>query len=151
MGHKFYNIERRNDLIQSVNNIITKTYNNYTNYKNKIIGMINDQNINQLSKQLILKPNVVLSYITSIQRYEIDYTVPLLYLIGLFQNNKMIELFLDCLFHYSDVILKQKYEKNNDDKHSTFWLKKYLNFVQCKFPIIDDRDVFVKYRYTVHI
>ena len=37
-----------------LNNIIDKAYNNYENYRNKIIGMINDENIHQFSKQLVL-------------------------------------------------------------------------------------------------
>ena len=152
MGHKFYSIERRSDLVDSVNNIINKTYNNYENYKNKIIGMINDENINQFSKQLILKPNVVLSYITS---FGSTYA-PLLHTVGSSQNHKMIELYLDCLLHSNNVILKQKYDNTDNDKNYTFWLKKYVNFNKCKWPIIDNRDGinrsrFVKYRYTLHI
>ena len=91
MGHKFYNISGRNDLIKNVNDINSKTYNTYPNYKHKIIEMINDANIDQFSKPLILKPNVDGA----------DCVAPLLRLIAIKYNAKMIESFLDCLFYYN--------------------------------------------------
>ena len=61
-----------------------------------------------------------------------------------------MELFLDCLLYYNNVILKQEYDETNNDKNYTFWLKEYLNFNECQYPIITQFGC-VKYRYTLDI
>ena len=64
-----------------------------------------------------------------------DKNVPILYNIGKNSNNiKIFLLFLDCLFHFSNIILK---ENNNN-----LILKKYLNFNICRKTI--NYEAFVK-------
>ena len=141
MGHKWYNIQRRRNFIESVDNIINETYNDYENCKKKIRQMVKEQNINQFAKELILRPNIGLSAITSFVQDGTPHNVPLFYLAALSNNSKMYTLFLDCLFHYNDKVLGQTYKKDKDK----FWLKKYFNFSNCAYNQTFGIRHFVKY------
>ena len=131
LGHKYYNIKRKELFINSINNIVYNENGNYQNYKNKILTLINDNNMEQLSYQLFLKPNIVLSMICkeSTSVWNINSDVPLLYHIGRKQHIKMFELFMDCLLHFNQTYL----QSNSNDNA---FLKQYLNFNHCNMPII---------------
>ena len=88
----------------------------------------------QLSFQLFLKPNIVLSMICKGMVRNSD--VPLLYHIGKLDNLKMFELFVDCLFHFSQTYLESDDNNNGNNKQNKSFLKRYLNFNHCNFPII---------------
>ena len=45
----------------------------------------------------------------------------------------MFELFLDCLFHFNNILLGN----SNNNNNSIDFLKKYFNFNHCNEPIID--------------
>ena len=135
LGHKYYGIKRKDVEIHSVNNIMENTNNNYNRYKSKILEIIKDNNVSQLTIHLFLRPNCILSMFNDYHRS------PYLYSIGKTRSLKLFELFLDCLFHFGEVLLNEKkpfrcnngcYEKfnNNDDillKHKLF-IQKYFNF-----------------------
>ena len=104
LGHKYYNIKRKELFIDSVNNIVYEQNGNYELYKNKILTIINDNNITQLANELFIKPNIVLSMICK-DKYGSD--IPLLYFIGNNQNVKMFELFIDCLLHFNQTYISQ--------------------------------------------
>ena len=57
-----YGIVRRQELIDNINELINNDY-DYRLYKIKIKKLIENNNINLLSKELILKPNIILSMI----------------------------------------------------------------------------------------
>ena len=118
IGHKYYGIKRRKLFINSIDNIVYNNDNNYEIYKNKIWTLSRYNNINQFSIELILKPNIIISMFST---NSFGY-VPLLYRLGRFGygRNKIFLLFLETLFHFNNIILK------NDEKY--LFLNKYLNY-----------------------
>ena len=128
MGHKYYGIVRRSQFVNSVCNIVYNIDSDYEKYKAKIVSIVNDNDMNRFTKQVFLKPNVILSLINEGN--------PLLHDIGYSQNHKMFKFFVDSLLHYNSVIL----DKKNDDDTLTNneFLKKYLNFNHCNYPIVSD-------------
>ena len=156
LGHKYYGIKRKDVQIYSVNNIMMNTFNNYDRYKGKIVSLIKDHDINQLTTHLFLRPNCVLTMI--------DDDGPLLYTVGEYSNAslKMYSLFLDCILHFGEILLNEKKPNNcnigcyNDfskDKIDTIlsnhelYIQKYFNFSLGDRPCIDFQS-FVKYIYT---
>ena len=155
LGHKYYGIKRKNVEINSVSNIMYSTNNNYSKYKNKILEMINDYDINQLGTHLLLRPNCILSMIYyNNSGYRKNCSFPYLYIIGQTNSLKMFELFLDCIFHYGEILLNEKQplnynvgfydDFNNKDKidnsllkHNLF-IQKYFNFSLGDYPLIDE-------------
>ena len=129
IGHKYYNVKRRKGFIDSVSNLIYNINEDYLKYKSKIIGFVNDNNINLLAKQLFMKPNIVLSIIGRNNQ-------PLLCLIGNTQNRKMFILFLQCLFHFDKIILGNNDIINNNGNDNKLFVSKYLNYNKCNDPII---------------
>ena len=138
IGHKYYGIKRKDTQVLSVSNIMYNTNNNYNRYKSKILQIIECKDMNQLSKHLFLRPNCILSMINY-------YNAPYLYEAGR-ADLKMFELFLDCIFHFGEILLNEKKPLNynvgcyeNFDKldnikidscvsnHKSF-VQKYLNF-----------------------
>ena len=96
----------------------------FQNYKNKILTIVQENNISQMANQLFIKPNIVLSMICKVDDGIGD--APLLYDIGKNQNIKMFELFVDCLLHFNQTYL-------NFDS----FVEAYLNFNQCNSWIIE--------------
>lgn len=113
IGHKMYGIVRRQELIDNINTLIEND-SDYRTYKSKIKQLINNNNINLLSKELIIKPNVMLSMC---EKKKIPY-------LGLIDNNddKLRELYFGALMHFSYDIIG-----NKSDIQKQF-LEKYLNF-----------------------
>ena len=158
IGHKYYGIKRKDVEIHSVCNIMYNTNNNCEKYKNKILGMINGKNVSQLASHLFLRPNCILSMIGDKERHE---SRPYLFSIGYIRDFKMYELFLDCLFHFGQVLLNEKKPKNYNigiyDNYSTrpdkeeeeeeetdnilskqqLFVEKYLNFSLGDSPCIN--------------
>ena len=139
--------------VHSVGNIMYNINNNYDQYKKKILSIIKDKDINQLAMHLFLRPNCILSMINDHGlNYDTTHT-PCLYKIGFHENSsKMIELFLDCMFHFGEILLNEKkpiiYNKGIYDdfskdkigniisKHKTF-VQMYLNFSFGSRPCIN--------------
>ena len=119
MGHKFYNVWRRQQFIDSVTHSVYNVNENYEKYKNKIVGLVKDHNINQFARQLFVKPNIVASLIDKYDIYNNDGL--LLRSIAYVEDRKMFRLFLDHIFYFSDMIL--------GDKNDSF-KEKYLN-LEC--------------------
>ena len=92
LGHKYYGIKRRKIFIDSVSNMAYYNESDYSTYRNKILTLINDENINQLSKQLFIKPNIILSMMSDNGKTG-HSDVPLLTMMGRTDNFKMYELF----------------------------------------------------------
>ena len=125
-GHKYYGVKRRRLFIDSIDNIVYKNDNDYEKYKQKILSLTQNNNINEFAIQLFVKPSIIISMF--VKEHERD--ILLLYSICQSDNTKMILLFLDCLQHFGEIILGQKYNNNNDD--SNLFFKKYFNFNQCE-------------------
>ena len=153
MGHKYYNLSRRVPFIQSVSNMVHNTDKDYEMYSNKIYNMITDNNINKLGKELLLKPNIVISIIAN----RLGSDVPLLSIIGSNENVKMFDFFLDFLLHYCNLLVfnvngnVNRIENDNINSQSVVsslfqnkkstpnpFLKKYLNYNRLGYSIVDD-------------
>ena len=152
IGHKYYGIKRKDVQIHSVGNIMYNTNNDYSRYKGKILQIIRDGDINSLGKHLFLRPNCVLSMIN-------DKNGPYLRDIGKTGSIKMYKLFLDCIFHFGEILLNEKKPLNYDagcyknfhkskindyvSNHKIF-VQKYFNFTLGDGPCITPFE-FVKY------
>ena len=101
-----YSIVRQSDYVYNIANQVYKIDNNYKNYKFKINKLIENNDVNNLTKLLY----------TITQKFS--------------SNNKFILLFLNCLFHFSLIILNETNDKKN------LFLQKYFNFNHCNYPII---------------
>ena len=155
MGHKYYGIKRKDVEINSVCSIMYNRNNNYDRYKAKIGQIIKDNDINQLQKHLFLRPNCILSMID-------QCSGPYLKYVGDNGSIEMYELFLDCIFHFGEILLNEKqplnynvgcYKTYDKEDKSTFdscvanqklFIQKYLNFSLGDNPCIDYAN-FVKY------
>ena len=115
LGHKYYGIKRKDVQIHSVNNIIENTYNNYNKFKTKISILIKENDVNQFARHLFLRPNCILSMIN-------DKGEEYLYTVGKRgSSNQMYSLFLDCLFHFGEILLNEKKPNNgNIDCYKNF-------------------------------
>ena len=147
LGHKIYSIARQSDYIYNITNQVYKIDNNYKNYKFKINKLIENNDIINITKQLFWRPNILLSIINT----DGNYCFPLLYTIGQkfssksskqYNNNnnkgndKFVLLFLNCLFHYSLILLNEPNDKKNE------FLKEYFNFNFCGYPLIYNNHFF---------
>ena len=119
MGHKLYQIQRKSDFIHDIARL-HKNDSNYNNYQSKkILSLIQNGKIDTLGKELIWRPNIVLSMIK-------DYK-PMLRETSPY-SLKIFELYLSSLFHYAQDILGIKSGKE--------FLEKYFNFGNCNFDLI---------------
>ena len=100
IGHKFYAIKRKEMYIDSIDNLVYRNNNNYQNYATKIDTLIADNDLNTFSKQLFFQPNMIFS------------RIGLLITIGAAQKYRMYELFLNCLFHFGEILLNEKEPKD---------------------------------------
>ena len=126
--------------IDSVCNTVHKFNGDYSQFKNKVISMVNDNDITQFAKQLFFKPNIMASIVVDAAGLLGD-SVPLLHLIGSKQNIKMFSLFLHSLIHFSSVILGESLDQDNDSKQDDgdkSFGKEYFNFNECNYPIISE-------------
>ena len=105
MGHKYYAIKQKAIYIDSIESVIYKNNINCEAYSSKIMTIINDSDINRLSKELFYLPNIVFSMKTR-------YGRPILWDVEKRKDSKMYNLFLNCLFHFSKILLNEK-EPNN--------------------------------------
>ena len=143
IGHKYYGIKRRQQFINSVSNEVYNNNSNYQLYKNKIMTLITDNNISQFCKELFIKPNIILSMTTKVRQFNL----PLLWLIGRYENFKMFELWLDCLLHLNDIIL---FNTNNNNNKNIF-LRKYLKFHEINVnPQSSSIVEYYTYMYTIY-
>ena len=160
IGHKYYGIKRKDVQINSVCNIMYNRNNNYDRYQAKIKQIIKDKDMNQLGKHLFLRPNCILSMIDGRQG-------PYLCNVGREGSIEMYELFLDCIFHFGEILLNEKKPLNyNIDCYTNYdrwdksivdscfanhklFVQKYFNFALGGLPCISD-GIFVKYIYTVY-
>ena len=134
LGHKYYNITRREDFMNRIKNDIYNIDTNYTNYKNKITIIVNKRDINGIAQELMVQPNLLLSIVWNGK--------PLLYYIGVADNFKIFELFLSGIFHFNKYILGNNNSRkdltdswgSNPKENCYIW--KYLNFSKCKNDII---------------
>ena len=88
---------------------------NYDQYKAKIKSMADNGETSHLSRELIWRPNVVLSMI--FRRNESYMNVPLLYHIGRSNDSSLMSLYLGAIFHFQQKLLVQ----------NTEFLETYLN------------------------
>ena len=133
-----YGIVRRDELVDSVNNMVMYDK-DYINFKNKISGLIANNNFDYLAKQLIWTPNTVLSMIgtnatsnvsTAAKNNYNDNPIP--YFAFIKDNTKMSQLFLGCLYHFSRHILGFNDETGkNSNKSGAQFLTSYLNYNNC--------------------
>ena len=123
-----YGIKRKEAFVNALVNETYKTDHDYNNYKNKINGMITNNDNEQFIKQLFLKPNMVLSIVNTDRKFSHKHH-PLLFTVGCTQNIKLFQLLLNCLIHFSETILGY-------DSETNLFLKEYLNFNKCNGDII---------------
>ena len=152
LGHKYYGIKRKEIQVHSISNIVYNTYSENNKYKTKILSLIKNKDLNQFASHLFLRPNCILSMFTCPYKT----WVPLLYDVGATQSLKVFSLFLDCLFHFGEILLNEKipvnynkgcysnyniYEYNADVtnnilKNHKLFVQKYLNFNFGQYPSI---------------
>ena len=108
LGHKYYGIKRKNLFVNSINNVVYNSNNNYTKYQTKILSFISENNWNDLAKELFLKPNCVLSMIKS--RDSAYQHAPFLAVVGIrdLTGVKMYKIFIHFLYHFGEIILNEK-------------------------------------------
>ena len=107
-GHKYYGVKRRKTFVHSIDDIVYNENRNYQTYNRKILAIVKSKNINQLTTQLLVNPNLVFSFI---EKNQFSHQ-PLLYFVLQTGNSKLISLFWDCLFHFGEIILNQKLDCN---------------------------------------
>ena len=95
--HKFYAISRRKEFVDAVSHNMYHIDGSYHNYKNKINKLIENYDMKYFTTEIILKPNVIISFINKEN--------PLLQWLGFHDKPKMFELFVDSLFHFDDNVL----------------------------------------------
>ena len=123
IGHKFYSFVRQSEYIESIRNEVYNIDQEYESYKQKIHIFVENKDTKNLTKHLFWNPNIILSFIT-----RVDYQAPFLNEINhVFTSNsgKFCLFYLNCLFHYSLILLN---EENNDNNK---FLKKVFNFQKC--------------------
>ena len=154
IGHKCYAAKRRLGFINSVKNEVYGIDENYTQYNVRVRKLLENNDNKSFIKLALLQPSVVLSTVVDSDFYKKDYfriaqfqnrqygkemrQKPLLLGLGMkFQDVKLFELFLNCMFHYSWNIL-------GEEKEEKPFLMKYFNFNDCNNGIIANQ-YFVKY------
>ena len=141
MGHKLYSVKRRQDFVYGIANIMHNIDGDYEKYTQKIVSMMYNNDRLNITKQLILRPNVVLSVLIKQKDTGSIYYryLPALCAICQYndQNDKLFQLFLACLFHFSNVILG---EQTNGRYNYNVFLNKYFNFNNCNNAIITFND-----------
>ena len=137
IGHKLYSFARQEEYINGVINQLYNIDNNYIEYKFKINQYISNNDTNNLMKQSIWRPNVVLSIVNQkfafIEYHVVFYSV--CKQVGNSNDNsksKFLMFFLNCLFHFSSILLNEK-----QDKDTTIFFQKYFTrsepiFYGCK-------------------
>ena len=149
LGHKYYAIKRKDVYIDSISKLVYNNNFNYINYQKKIETLIIDNDITNFSKQLFLQPNIIFSMIG-------DNKCPILSLIGKQSKQyKMYLLFLNCLFHFGEILLNENepndicinYSNNETNifdngneiySNNKLFLQKYFNFSNGHAPLISD-------------
>ena len=121
-------VKRRKQYISSMAFQVHTIDYHYTLYKQKINQLVETNDVHGITKQLLLQPHMVLSIISSNNKQ--DGSVPLLYTLGQNNNIKLYELFVNSLFHFSQIVLESDNSdnSNNNDDKSISLLKKYINF-----------------------
>ena len=132
-GHKLYGIVRRQEFIQSINNMVLSDDKNYEQYKTKIDNLIKTENVNYLIKEMIWKPNIICSFIhddgsfLSVFLARIGETNP-----NKFENQKFSKLYFALLLHFGENILgyDPSTDTSNGSKESEGrkFFQKYFNF-----------------------
>ena len=133
IGHKYYGIKRKHLQVHSVNNIMDNRNNNYNKFQTKILAIIKDKDLNQFAPHLFFRPNCILSMIN----YN-NFWGPIPYLFDIVEtkSSKMVSLFLDCLFHFGEIVLNESINKGGKkSKNNKLFVEKYLNFSLGHDPI----------------
>ena len=115
--HKLYGVVRREEFITNVNSIIQDS-NNYSNYKNKMKTLIRDNQFGHFLKEIVWKPNIVLSMLSQSG----DNSLPKPMLAAIEYNTKLYHFYFGALIHFANVTLK------NDTKKSNQFLTNYFNY-----------------------
>ena len=136
MGHKLYGIVRQHDFISNIKNEIYNIDNNSTKFKLKINNFIQNNDTNNLVRHLFWRPNVIFSIVDN----SYPCTAPLFFTIARqfgdteyrreHQNLNFLHFVLNCLFHFSYILLNETNDKNNK------FLKQYFNFEKCYDNIV---------------
>ena len=123
MGHKYYGIVRQQEFVDGVINEVYNIDHNYKKFQSKVSAIIESGDTNNLTKHLFWRPNVILS------QFECEngdgYIYPFIQKLGWkidnqVLNHKIMLLFLNCLFHYSFILLGETKDKDN------IFLKRYF-------------------------
>ena len=107
----------------------------YQSYNLKLLSIINDKNTNQLAQELLVRPNLVFSLIEKDGSF-----VHGLDFVGKIGHEKMMSLYLDCLFHFGEIVLNQKLNQPNSDS-SPLFLQKVLNFDPIYYDAVSDYEL----------
>ena len=118
---------------------------NYEKYKAKVLSLVIENNVSQFSKEILLKPNVMINIIEKCAFYG-QTIASLLYHIGRNKNSKMFELFLDCLYHFGNDTNNKSSKTDEKEKETgkeivksdaTFqFFEKYFNNQKCTRAMI---------------
>ena len=123
IGHKLYGVVRNEEYIINVNDLIDNDL-DYGKYKSKIMSLVKNKNVNHFGKEMMLRPNYLLSIIHNEMEDEESYSGdfgirPILYYTSNSVNHslKMFDYCLASIFHFGIDILGTI--ANNDKLAST--------------------------------
>ena len=135
-GHKLYLLKRREEFINNIK-IMKNDELNSINYHNKMIGIINNNNLQQLSNQLILNEHKIFNMKKLILNN-----------IGKIHWIKGFKMFYSALLHFSNVLQKQQQRQYLDYDHINKDIDITIDNTETKEK---DVDTFVTKYFTKHI
>ena len=128
-----YSILRQSDTIKAVANEVYMIDEKYEKYHFKINRLIETGNSKRLTKQLLWRPNVVLSMIEKPRQY--IYYEPLLSVVGARfcqSDANFVLFFVNCLMHFGLILLNEPATSDDD----SVFLRKYLNYNHLNGQIV---------------
>ena len=103
IGHKLYGIVRRQEFIDTIENMVLDDLDDYDGYVVKIKSLVENGNINHLTKELIWRPHIVGSIIDF--KTHKNYLKPYFWGINGDINPRIKQLFWGLLIHFQYDIL----------------------------------------------
>ena len=119
---------RQSEYIESIRNEVYNIDKKYGSYKQKIHMLVENKDTQNLTKHLFWNPNIVLSYITGIYD-QAPFLKEINQVFTSSNNGKFCLFYLNCLFHYSLILL------NEENNHNNKFLKKMFNYKKCEWIV----------------
>lgn len=149
MGHKYYQIVRKQEYIQTIKNMMTND-GLQDRYSNKIKVFIDNNNYTQLTKQICSNYNLVLSMLSVPDGWHT--VIPHLAMIS-GKNLKMKQFYFGALIHYNKHILGNLHRSElNDNKENKEKTENKTNddSKELKNPMKGKAEFFLQNYLTIH-